>query len=143
MKMRKQTYFLIFETFETFTRLFLQDKLLQFVQNGGDAEFFQFFNFICFYFLYCSATALTDAMSESVPFLSALTSSKRFLLIWIEKDKISSVLGRRLGLVWVIEVIKPILCHEHIKTLLTKNFETLFKISSSLFYVKINFKEKQ
>ena len=22
---------------------FLQDKLLQFVQNGGDAEFFQFF----------------------------------------------------------------------------------------------------
>ena len=48
MKMRKQTYFLIFETFETFTRLFLQDKLLQFVQNGGDAEFFQFYLFLFF-----------------------------------------------------------------------------------------------
>ena len=33
-----------------------------------------------------TATDLTDAMSESIPFSSALTSAKRFLSIWIDKD---------------------------------------------------------
>ena len=48
--MRKHTYF-------QFSTFFLQDKLLQFVQNGGDAEFFQFY-FILLVFIFWSTCCL-------------------------------------------------------------------------------------